>query len=271
MAPIFCPVAVTWVLPNVFTRIVKTNPRKPRSPSSITACSSPLTLSCSCCQISQCLGRLDHVTTGAGRDFPLFPTIYIHSSVSDRQTDKSIRTPISINLYICTLHTRIRDTCLRLNDGEITGTSFLCRRAPRLLPIFQWKFGHNIYSLAAQRSRLGHSNEHAHIIRLVHEVAENHQAQTHEKRVRKSDIAHDAAHQAHLASGPQPRAGSPSDRRGTGGDRRDLLIHYYATHMTGPKNRGSVKYSEVWLEYRILNKAKLGTIAWRLYHSPRTA
>jgi hypothetical protein len=61
----------------------------------------------------------------------------------------------------------------------------------------------NIYPLAAQRSRLGHSNEHAHIIRLVHEVAGDRQAQTHEKRVRKSDIAHDAAHQAHLASGPQ--------------------------------------------------------------------
>ena len=28
--------------------------------------------------------------------------------------------------------------------------------------------------------------------RLVHEVAEDHQAQTHENRVRKSDIAHDA-------------------------------------------------------------------------------
>ena len=41
------------------------------------------------CQISQCLGRWDHVTTGAGRDFPQFPTVYIHSSARDRQVNQN--------------------------------------------------------------------------------------------------------------------------------------------------------------------------------------
>ena len=35
------------------------------------------------------LGRHGHVTTGAGRDFPQFPTVYIHSTgtVRDRQVN----------------------------------------------------------------------------------------------------------------------------------------------------------------------------------------
>ena len=60
------------------------------------------------------LGRHGHVTIGAGRDFPQFPTVQIQS-----ETDKSITTPISINLYMPLAHANTRhksnNTTLKLH------------------------------------------------------------------------------------------------------------------------------------------------------------
>ena len=69
------------------------------------------------------LGRHGHVTTGAGRDFPQFPTVYIHNT----ETDKSIRTPISVNLYMPLAHANTRHL-LRSGDfyecGNVTRRDF---------------------------------------------------------------------------------------------------------------------------------------------------
>ena len=58
------------------------------------------------CQISQCLGRLDHVTTRAGRDFPQFPTVYIHSSGTGRQVNQNSHLNQSLYMHLAHANTR---------------------------------------------------------------------------------------------------------------------------------------------------------------------
>ena len=56
------------------------------------------------------LGRHGHVTIGAGRDFPQFPTVQIHNT--EIETDKLITTPISINLCMPLAHAITRQKLL---------------------------------------------------------------------------------------------------------------------------------------------------------------
>ena len=66
------------------------------------------------------LGIHGHVTTGAGRDFPQFPTVYIHSTATDRQVNHNSH--LSQSLYAsCTREYATEVLSRALNDRYIAG------------------------------------------------------------------------------------------------------------------------------------------------------
>ena len=65
------------------------------------------------------LGILGHVTTGAGRDFPQFPTVQIHSIARDRQVNHNSHLNQSLHAS-CT-----RDYATRMRHSNITILKFV--------------------------------------------------------------------------------------------------------------------------------------------------
>ena len=91
------------------------------------------------------LGRHGHVTTGAGRDFPQFPTGYIHSTRTDRERQVNHNSHLNQSLYASCTREYATATGQRISSATIRVVTGVAERdQSRILASKQVRMTHNI-------------------------------------------------------------------------------------------------------------------------------